>query len=135
MCNVKPIRTEADFDAALARLYDTIDAEPGTPEGDEHELLAGLVALYDDQHHAIGPPKPSVATDIEFWMDRQGCTLQELNAQLGAEWDIAAIMAGKQTITIPMAKVLYERLEVRPESLFKAMVLDAPVAGPTPAGN
>ncbi len=129
MCNIKPIRTEADFDAAAARLYEMRDAKPGTVEGDEYEVLADLIAFYDDQHYAIEPPDPDVAADIEFWLDRQGLTPQEANALLGEEWDIAALMTGKQAITIPMAKVLYERLEVRPESLFKALVLDAPVAG------
>ena len=135
MCNVKPIRTEADFDAAAARLYDMAGAEPGTPEGDEYEVLGDLVEFYQEQHHRIEPSEPDVAGDIEFWLDRQGLTAPELDAQLGPGWDIAAIMSGRQEITIPMARTLHERLEVRAESLFKAMVLDIPVADPTPASN
>ena len=135
MCNIKPIRTEADFDAAVGRLYSLVGSEPGTPEGDEHEILCDLVEFYEERHHAIEPPKPSVATDIEFWLDRQGLTIQELDALLGPEWDIMAVLAGRQEITIPMARVLHERLEVRPESLFKALVLDAPVAEPASADD
>ena len=135
MCNIKPIRTEADFDAAVERLYSLVGSEPGTPEGDEYEILGDLVEIYDDTHHHIDPPDPDVVLDIESWLDRQGLTVPELEAQLGPGWDIAAIMSGRQEITIPMARALHERLEVRPESLFKAMVLDAPVAEPAPASD
>ena len=128
MCNIKPIRTENDFDVAVARLYSLIGSEPGTPEGDEYEILGALVEMYDATHYHIDPPQPSVASDIVAWLDRQGLTPPELNSLLGPGWDIPALLAGKQAITVPMAKGLYEKLEVRPESLFQAMVLDAPVA-------
>lgn len=121
MCNINPIRTEADFVAAEARLYALRNAEPGTPAGDEYALLADLVERYDNRHYPIAPPQPDLAADIEFWMDRQGRTPQQVNTLLGPGWDIAAVMAGRQAITIPMAKDLHERLEVRPESLLKAM--------------
>ena len=128
MCNIKLIRTDADFAAAEERLYALRNSEPGTPDGDEYELLADLVELYDNRHYPIAPPAPDLAADIEFWMDRQGWTPQQVNALLGPGWDIAAVMSGKQAVTIPMAKELQEHLEIRPESLLQAMLAGAPVA-------
>ena len=128
MCNINLIRTEADFAAAEARLYALRSAEPGTPEGDEYELLADLVELYDNRHYPIAPPEADLEADVEFWMDRQGWTPQQVNALLGPEWDIAAVMTGRQAITIPMAKELHEHLGIRPESLLKAMFVAVPAA-------
>lgn len=128
MCNINPILTEADFVAAEARLYALRNAAPGTPDGDECELLADLVELYDNRHYPISPPEPDLEADIQFWMDRQGRTPQQVNALLGPGCDIAAVMAGKQAITIPMARELHERLEIRPESLLQAMFARMPAA-------
>ena len=128
MCNINPIRTDADFAAAEARLYALRNAEPGTPAGDEYELLADLVELYDNRHYPIAPPAPDLAADIEFWMDRQGWTPQQVNALLGPGWDIAAVLAGQQAITIPMAQQLHQHLEIRPASLLQAMFTGASAA-------
>ena len=128
MCNIKPIRTDADFAAAEERLYALRNAKPGTPAGDEYELLADLVEQYDNRHYPIAPPAPDLAADIEFWMDRQGWTPQQVNALLGPGWDLAAVLAGQQAITIPMAKELQKRLEIRPESLLQAMLATVPDA-------
>lgn len=53
MVNVNPIRTEADYDAALARLNLIFLAEEGTLEGDERDLLVDLIEQYEDKHYPI----------------------------------------------------------------------------------
>ena len=72
MVTVNPIRSEADFDVAVARLGEIFFAEPGTPEGDEREVLSALVEAYDAEHYPIGPP--SLAGALEFEMDQRGLT-------------------------------------------------------------
>ena len=47
MCNIKPIRTEEEYEAALGRVEILMDAEPGTPEDEELDLLVDLVELYE----------------------------------------------------------------------------------------
>ena len=74
MANVKPIRTEADYDAAVARIGELMDAELGTPEGEELDLLADLALLYESQHMEKEFPTPVAA--IEFRMDQEGLKLQ-----------------------------------------------------------
>jgi HTH-type transcriptional regulator/antitoxin HigA len=50
--------TEQDYERALARINDLMDADPGTPEGDELESLANLVELYEEENYPIDPPDP-----------------------------------------------------------------------------
>ena len=52
----KVINTEKDYEKALARINILMDADPGTPEGDELELLVTLVELYEKAKHPIDPP-------------------------------------------------------------------------------
>ena len=69
MVNVRPIRTEADYEAALARVAALMDAREGTPEGEELDVLVDLVEVYEDKHFPMGYPDPVAA--IEFCMDQQ----------------------------------------------------------------
>ena len=54
MANVKPIRTEKEYEAALARIDELMDAEFGSPEGDELDVLVDLVELYESKHEPMG---------------------------------------------------------------------------------
>ena len=58
MSTIKPIRTDEDLDAALARIEEIFGAEPGTPEDDELGVLLDLVELYENKHDPIGFPDP-----------------------------------------------------------------------------
>ena len=55
---IKPIRTDEDLDAALAKIEEIFDAQPDTPEGDELEVLLDLVEHYEDKRYPIGAPDP-----------------------------------------------------------------------------
>lgn len=56
--DIKPIRTEADYEAALQEVERLWGAEPGTRDGDRFEVLFTLVESYEDQHYPILPPDP-----------------------------------------------------------------------------
>ena len=133
MCNVKPIRTEAEYEAALARIYALMDTEPGTPEGEEFELLADLVEFYEDRHYPI--PEPDLYASLEYRLTDQGWTAQQLNRILGDGADIREILARRQPVTIPMARAMHEHLDISAEALFKALVLDAPTPEPAPVAD
>ena len=63
MVKVNPIRSEEDYDAALTRLSEIFQAEIGTPEGDERDILVDLIECYEEKHYPIGPPTdPSSGT-------------------------------------------------------------------------
>lgn len=71
MFQAKTIKTEAEYDQALARIDGLMDvARPATPEGDEFRLLVTQVELYESQNYAIGPPDAESA--VEFRLEKQG---------------------------------------------------------------
>lgn len=70
MANVKPIRTEADYEAAMSRIEEIFDAKLGTPEGEELDALANLVELYENEHEPIGYPDPVDA--MKFRREQEG---------------------------------------------------------------
>ena len=72
MENIKPIRTETDYEAALKEVEQLWGAKSGTPEGDRLEALATLIAVYEDQHYPMEPPDSIEA--IKFRMEQQGRT-------------------------------------------------------------
>ena len=72
MNNMRAIRTEEDYEAALARIEGLFDAEESTSEEEELNILVDLVAVYEDMHYPIGPPEPIAA--IEFRMEQAGLT-------------------------------------------------------------
>ena len=59
MATVKPIRTEKEYETALARIDELMDSEFGSPEGDELDVLVDLVELYESKHEPMGYPIPS----------------------------------------------------------------------------
>jgi HTH-type transcriptional regulator/antitoxin HigA len=69
-----------DYDRALQRIEQLMDAKPGTKHGDELDVLTTLVEAYEARHHAIYPPNPVEA--IKFRMDQLDMTRKDLEARL-----------------------------------------------------
>ena len=117
MVKVNPIRNEEDYAAALTRLSEIFQAEIGTPEGDERDILVDLVECYEDKHHSIGPPTDPIAS-IEFEMDQRGLTQQDLAPYIGSLPKVAAVLSRKEDITMPMARALHKHLGIPAETLL-----------------
>ena len=96
MANVKPIRTEKDYEAVLARVDELMDAAPGSPEGDELDVLVDLVELYESKHEPMGYPSPLAA--IEFRMDQGGLSLRDLIPFIGSRAKVSEVLSGKRAI-------------------------------------
>jgi HTH-type transcriptional regulator / antitoxin HigA len=67
---ISPIRTEADYKAAMQRIEAVWSATAGTPEGDELEVLAILVEAYERLHYPVDLPDAVGA--IEFRLEQEG---------------------------------------------------------------
>ena len=114
---IKAIRTETDYEAALARIDALMDAEPGTPEGEELDVLTDLVEHYEEKHVAMGYPSPLAA--IEFRIEQAGLTQRDLVPFIGSRAKVSEILSGKRPITMAMARALHEHLGIPAEVLLQ----------------
>jgi HTH-type transcriptional regulator/antitoxin HigA len=79
--NIKPIETEEDYEAACKRIDEIFQAEPGTPEEEELDILATLVDAYEEKHFPMGKPHPIEAIKIQ--MEGLGISRKDLMEHLG----------------------------------------------------
>ena len=89
MSQIRAIRSDADHKAALARIDALMDAVPGTPEGDELDVLADLVEHYEEKHVPIGHPSPAAA--IRFRMEQAELSPRDLVPIIGSRAKVARI--------------------------------------------
>ena len=99
---IRPIRTEQDHRAAVARIEDLIGALPGTSEGDELDVLAILVDAYEAKHHAIDAPDPLSA--IQFRMEQQQLSRKDLEPLIGSRARVSEVLTGKRPLTLEMVR-------------------------------
>ncbi len=104
------IKTDADYEAALARVEAIFGAEPGSPEFDELEVWGTLIEAYEREHHPIAPPTPLEA--IEFAMDQKGLRRQDLVPLLGSKSRVSEILNGKRPLTLAMIRALHKGLGI-----------------------
>ena len=117
MADIEPIRTEADHETALARIDELMDAEPGSPEGRELDVLVDLVDLYESRHEPMGYPDPVAA--IEFRMEQADLSPRDLIPFIGSRAKVSEVLAGKRAITMPMARALHEHLGIPADVLLR----------------
>jgi HTH-type transcriptional regulator/antitoxin HigA len=120
MKTIKPIRTEADYDAALAEIDTVMDAEPGTPEGDQLDILVTLVEAYEARHWYINPPDPIEA--IKLRMQQRGLTRQELEKVLGSKSRVSEVLNRKRPLTLDMIRRLHDLWGIPAESLIQPTI-------------
>lgn len=120
---VRPIRSEADHEAALERIAALMHAEPGAPEGDELDVLITLVEAYEDRHHPIEPADPVAL--IEHVMEARGLTRADLQSVLGPSGRVSEILNRRRPLTIAMIRGLHERFGLPAEVLIR----EYPLAG------
>jgi HTH-type transcriptional regulator/antitoxin HigA len=117
LSNVGPIRTEADYEAALAEVARLWGAKSDTPEGDRLDVLATLISAYEDSHHPIDPPDPIAA--IEFRMEQQNLTRKDLEGVLGTRTRVAEVLNRRRGLSISMIRRLHEKLGISAEVLIR----------------
>lgn len=102
--NWKVLRTEADYNEAAIRMMEIFQAEPGTPESDERDLLIVLVKDYDDRHYQL--PQLDALEVIKYKMSEMGMKAKDLEPIIGSKGHVSAILSGKREITLKMAQKL-----------------------------
>ena len=118
---VKPIKNEADYDAALAAIDRLMGAAPGTPEGDELEILITLVEAYEAIHWPIEPPDPISA--IEHVMEARGLRQKDLAAVIGSQPHASEVLTRRRPLTLPMIRALSAEWGLPADVLVQEYVL------------
>ena len=114
---IRPIKTEADYWAALKEIESHMSAKADTPEGDYLDVLATLVEAYERVHYPIDFPDPIEA--IRFRMEQQGLTVDDLVPVIGRKNRVYEILARKRPLTLRMIEGLHEVFSIPAESLLK----------------
>ncbi len=122
---IRPIRTKADYKAALREVSAYFDHEPDpkTPEGDRFEVLLTLVEAYEAKHFPIDLPDPVEA--IKFRMDQAGLTPKDLVPAIGRLNRVYEILTRKRPLTLNMIWRLHEKFGIPAESLIRPAKLQA----------
>lgn len=115
--NLKPIRSEADYDEALAEVDILWGAMAGTPEGDRLDILATLIDASEAKIHPMDPPDPVEA--IRFRMEQHGLTRKDLEPMIGPRNRVADVLNRKRSLSIDMIRKLHARLGISAEVLIK----------------
>ncbi|MDM8549004.1 transcriptional regulator [Desulfobacterales bacterium HSG2] len=115
--HIKPIKTESDYNAALAEIERLMGAEPDTPEGDKLDVLTTLVEAYEKKHYPIDPPDPIEA--IIHHMESQGITRKDMEQYLGNRDRVSEILNRKQSLSINMIRNLQKGLGISAEILIR----------------
>ena len=128
MADIRPIRTESDYKAALTRIDELMDVELGSPEGGELDVLVDLVELHESKHEPMGYPSPVAA--IEFRMEQAGLSPRDLIPFIGSRAKVSEVLSGRRAITMPMARALHEHLGIPADVLLgkSDAALDEPLA-------
>jgi HTH-type transcriptional regulator / antitoxin HigA len=115
--DIRPIKTDADYQAALDEVERNWDAEPGTPDGDRVEVLSTLIEAYEGRHFPIPTPDPIAA--ILFMMEQKGLTRRELEPAIGSRGRVSEILNRKRPLTLPMVRALSALLHIPTDVLVQ----------------
>ena len=120
----KLIKTEKDYELALSRIDELMDAVSGTPEVDELELLTTLVEMYEDKHYPINLPDPIDA--IKFRMEQMGLNQQNLVPFIGSKSKVSEVLNRKRPLTLSIMRGLQRGLGIPAEVLLQEPGKDFP---------
>lgn len=117
MKKIRPIRSETDYENALARLDEIFDAAEGTDDGDEAEILAMLIDEYENEHYPIDAPDPIEA--IKIRMEELNLKQKDLIGLIGGKSRVSEVLNRKKRLTVEMIRNLEERLKISASVLVK----------------
>lgn len=112
------IKTKKDYQNALARLDVIFDAKPGTPQGDELEVLGILIDKYEQENYPIDFPDPIEA--IKFRMEQLGYSQSDLANVVGLKSRASEILNKKRKLTLDMIRSLHDTLHIPTDVLIQS---------------
>ena len=118
---IKPIKTEADYEAALQEIERLWGASYGSPDGDKLDILVTLVEAYEEKHYPIPPPDPIEA--ILHYMENQGLSEHDLEPYLGSRPCVSEILNRERGLSLDMIRKLHTGLGISADILVQPYTL------------
>ena len=115
--DIKPIRTKADYRAALKDIESLMAAKANTPEGDRLDVLATLIEAYERAHFPMD--LPDAVDAIKFRMEQSGLTVKDLEPVIGRKNRVYEVLSRRRTLTLRMIEGLHTKFGIPAESLLK----------------
>lgn len=115
---IKPIRDEQTYNQSLNRIEELWGAEPGTPNGDELDVLLTLVELYEEKHYPMPPSDPVDA--ILFCMEQMDLSRKDLEQFLGPKSRVSDVLNRKRTLSMKQVVKLHRGMGIPYENLIDA---------------
>ena len=119
--DVKAIRTEHDYDAALSRIENLMDAKFGTPEGDELDVLTTLVSAYENEHHFMEAPNP--IEYVKNAMEFKGFTQNDLAELLNSRPRASELLHKQRPLTLEQIRKINSIWGIPAEPLIQEYTL------------
>ena len=107
---IKPIKTEKDYERSLERLELIFDANPNSKEGDEAEILSMLIDSYENKHYPIEAPDPIEA--IKIRMEEMNLKQKDLVGIIGGKSRVSEILNKKKKLSVEMIRELEKILHI-----------------------
>ena len=114
--DIRPIKTKDDYENALLRIDELMDAKPETEAGAELDVLVTLVDAYESKRFQIDVPDPVEA--ILFRMDQMGIDRKALEEYLGSKSRVSEVLNRKRGLSITQIKKLHVGLKIPLENLL-----------------
>jgi HTH-type transcriptional regulator / antitoxin HigA len=124
--DIKPIKTEADYEAALQEAEHLFDSGPNTPEGDRLEILTTLIEAYEEKHYPIPAPDPIEA--ILYYLESRGLSRSDLEPYIGSRARVSEVLNRKRPLTIYMIRKVHAGLGIPAEILIQPYPLQESAA-------
>lgn len=115
--DIRPIKTEKEYEAVLARIESLGDPKPGTKKGDEFEILCILIEKYETEHYHIAPPDPVEA--IKFRMEQMGYKPKDLERIIGSKSRVSEVLKRKRKLSLSMIRKINEELHISADILVQ----------------
>ena len=121
---IRPIRNEADYEWNLARIDALMDAEPGTPEGDELDVLATLVEKWEERHYPIEQPDP--VEFLKYAMESMEKDQSDLAKILNSRPRASEILNRQRPLTLKQIRTIAKAWNLPTELLVQDYELAQP---------
>lgn len=115
--DIKPIRSERDYEAALHEIEALFDAPAGRTEADRLDILTTLVEVYESHHYPM--PQADPVEMLKYYMESRGLTRADIEPFIGSRARVAEILNRKRPLTLEMIRRLYAGLGIPAEVLVQ----------------